>query len=165
MTERNYLGWAAFEDMAAGDVKGRIVFFSSPYKTKRAVEGNVSRCISEAFTGEHVADVVRIYGPDDGERCVEEAQAYQGECDFELVSGIYEVKPAERSASGSASTDGACDDEDCIVALARDYGADPCVVRELFDCWMVAVDGRSYEEELTGFREAFDALRGCKAVE
>lgn len=164
MTERNYLGWAAFEDMAAGDCNGRIVFFSSPYKTKKAVENNVSRCISEAFTGEHVANVVRIYGPDDGERCVEEAQAYQGECDFELVSGLYEVRPAERSAAGTVSVAGSCDDEGCIVALARGYGADPCVVRELFDCWMVAVDGRSYEEELTGFREAFDALRGGKAV-
>lgn len=156
-----FMGYATFEDM--GD-PGTVVMFTSDYKSKDSVLRNVSRCVSKHVGGDYVATDVVIFDPDGNEALCEAVKDIHEDTGFHVLPKLVNVTKPRKSASNVVSIAGDADDSNCVAEFASEYGADPETVLELLDCWMLAVGGRSYEEELPAFREAFDALHGGKAV-
>lgn len=143
-----WIGWAAFEEI--GD-PGTVVCFESDYKTREACEKNVSRCVSEWYGVEVVANEVRVYGLDGTEAAGEELTAYVGETDFHVAEAVVQVTKAARQYP------------EVVADLARDCDLDAAIVLELFDCWMLATGGRDYGDEAAAFRDSFRALHGLAA--
>lgn len=165
-----FLGWAFYEDMKTENTHGKVVFFSSDYKTKKAVLNNVDRCVSAFMGGDYVSNEVHIYGLNDNTLAREEAEFFARNHQCDVQFGALAVSKDVKTARNSPTKEKPRDDEEArersiVDGVAKEYGAMRETIQQLFDAFMCKNEQfKTYEDAERDFHAFYDLLVGGVAV-